>query len=172
MEEGPVWVTVRGHAGAVGMLPLPGLVILRRGERTIDADQQEQVLDVLKSRGTTLLVSLLDQTECDADDSEHLQRAAELRGIRLVCAPILDFSAPDETLDWPRLAQAILGELSLGRGAAFCCLAGYGRSGMMAARVLIETGMPPQDAIAAVRSARPGAIESEAQVSYLLSSSP
>ncbi|MGO4671324.1 hypothetical protein AB4Z40_00380 [Bosea sp. 2YAB26] len=154
------------------MLPLPGLVILRRGERTIDADQQEQVLDVLKSRGTTLLVSLLDQTECDADDSEHLQRAAELRGIRLVCAPILDFSAPDETLDWPRLAQAILGELSLGRGAAFCCLAGYGRSGMMAARVLIETGMPPQDAIAAVRSARPGAIESEAQVSYLLSSSP
>ncbi|GAU82748.1 phosphatase [Bosea sp. BIWAKO-01] len=154
------------------MLPLPGLLILRRGERTIDADQQEQVLDILKSRGTTLLVSLLDQTECDADDSEHLRRAAERRGIRLVRAPIPDFSAPDETLDWPRLAQAILGELSFGRGVAFCCLAGYGRSGMMAARVLIETGLPPRDAIAAVRAVRPGAIESEAQVSYLLSSSP
>ncbi len=172
MEDGAAWVTVRGHAGTVGMLPLPGLVILRRGERTIDADLQEQVLDRLKATGTTLLISLLDETECDADDREHLEHAAELRGIRLLCAPVADFSAPDETLDWPHLVQAILGELGLGGGVAFCCLAGYGRSGMMAARVLIETGMPPQDAIAAVRSARPGAIESEAQVSYLLSSSP
>ena len=98
--------------------------------------------------------------------------AAEARSIPLLRAPIADFSAPDQRLDWPALIERLAGELRQGRRIAFCCLAGYGRSGMMAARMLIATGSTPEDAITAVRTARPGAIESEEQVAYLLSCAP
>jgi protein-tyrosine phosphatase len=43
------------------------------------------------------------------------------------------------------------------------CKGGLGRAGMMAARLLVELGMPPEQAIKEVRRARKGAIETSAQ---------
>jgi hypothetical protein len=40
---------------------------------------------------------------------------------------------------------------------------------MMAARLLVEFGIAPSDAIAAVRAARPGTIETAAQEGFVLS---
>ena len=172
MAEGIAWVEPTGLAGAIGMLPLPGLVIARRGERFVDGALQEEVLDALAARQTAFLVVLLDDGECDPDEIEDLRHAAEARSIVLLRAPIVDFSAPDQRLDWPALIERLAGELRHGHRIAFCCLAGYGRSGMMAARLLIATASTAEDAITAVRSARPGAIESEEQVAYLLSCAP
>lgn len=172
MAEGIAWVEPPGLAGAIGMLPLPGLVIARRGERFVDAALQEEVLDALATRQTALLVVLLEDGECDPDEIEDLGHAAKERSIALLAAPIPDFSVPDQRLDWPALIERLAGELSQGRRIAFCCLAGYGRSGMMAARLLIAKGSTPEGAITAVRTARPGAIESEEQVAYLLSCTP
>ena len=172
MAEGIAWVEPPGLAGAIGMLPLPGLVIASRGERFIDGALQEEVLDTLAARQTALLVILLDDGECDPDEIEDLRHAAEARSITLLSAPIADFSAPDPRLDWPALIEHLAGELRQGGRIAFCCLAGYGRSGMMAARLLIATSPTPEAAIMAVRTARPGAIESEEQVAYLLSCTP
>jgi protein-tyrosine phosphatase len=172
MAEGIAWVEPPGLAATIGMLPLPGLVIARRGERYVDSPLQEEVLDALAARQTTLLVILLDDDECEPDEIEDLAGAAEARSVALLRAPIADFSAPDQRLDWPALIERLAGDLRQGRQIAFCCLAGYGRSGMMAARLLIATGSTPEDAITAVRTARPGAIESEEQVAYLLSCTP
>lgn len=172
MAEGVAWVEPPGLAGAIGMLPLPGLVINRRGERFIDGALQDEVLDALAARQTALLVILLDDTECDPEEIDDLASAAGAHSMALLSAPIADFSAPDQRLDWPALIERLAGELRGGRRIAFCCLAGYGRSGMMAARLLIARGATPEDAIAAVRTARPGAIESEEQVTYLLACTP
>jgi protein-tyrosine phosphatase len=172
MAEGIAWIEPPGLAGTIGMLPLPGLVIARRGERFVDGALQEEVLDALAAQRTAFLVVLLEDDECDPDEIEDLQRAAEARSIALLSAPIPDFSAPDQRLDWPALIERLAGELHQGHRVAFCCLAGYGRSGMMAARMLIATGSTPENAIVAVRTARPGAIESEEQVAYLLSCTP
>lgn len=172
MDDDIAWVSPRGFSGTVGMLPFPGLVILRRGERSIDSDCQERVLDRLAAKGVTLLVSLLDTGECEPDDVEHLQDAAGTRGIRIALAPIADFCAPETSSYWTELAGTVLPELALGASVAFCCLAGAGRSGMMAARVLIAAGSDASAAIASVRSARPDAIESDDQVAYLLASAP
>ena len=43
------------------------------------------------------------------------------------------------------------------------CAAGLGRTGTFAAQLLVTSGLTPQKAIAAVRQARPGTIETEAQ---------
>jgi ADP-ribosyl-[dinitrogen reductase] hydrolase len=58
--------------------------------------------------------------------------------------------------------------LDLGENVVLHCLGGLGRSGMIAARVLVERGLAPAAAITAVRAARPGAIETAQQEAYVL----
>jgi ADP-ribosyl-[dinitrogen reductase] hydrolase len=48
------------------------------------------------------------------------------------------------------------------------CRGGLGRSGSIAARLLVELGMDAQTAIDAVRHARPGAIETHEQELHVL----
>ena len=47
------------------------------------------------------------------------------------------------------------------------CKGGLGRAGTIASRLLIELGMEPEEAITRVREARPGAIETAAQLAYV-----
>jgi len=48
------------------------------------------------------------------------------------------------------------------------CKGGLGRAGMMAARLLVEVGVPPEQAIKSVRSVRKGAIETKDQEDVVL----
>jgi ADP-ribosyl-[dinitrogen reductase] hydrolase len=52
------------------------------------------------------------------------------------------------------------------------CRGGLGRAGLVAALLLIETGLEAEAAIRAVRAARPGAIETAAQERYVRAYSP
>ena len=71
--------------------------------------------------------------------------------------PIKDGPVPEiAALDG--LAAVLAGWLSVGVGVFIHCDAGMNRSALVAARVLIEQGMAPDDAIALVRERRPGAL--------------
>jgi ADP-ribosyl-[dinitrogen reductase] hydrolase len=48
------------------------------------------------------------------------------------------------------------------------CRGGPGRTGVIAARLLIELGESPQRALSRVRAARPGAVENREQEIYVL----
>lgn len=48
------------------------------------------------------------------------------------------------------------------------CRGGLGRAGTVAARLLVELGDPAAVAVECVRQARPGAIETAAQLEYVL----
>jgi ADP-ribosyl-[dinitrogen reductase] hydrolase len=82
--------------------------------------------------------------------------------------PIRDLQAP--TGDGP--AASFVDKLLIGlRGGdrvLLHCAAGLGRTGTLAARLLIASGSAPADAIATVRRIRPGAIESDAQEAFLI----
>lgn len=52
------------------------------------------------------------------------------------------------------------------------CKGGLGRAGTIAARLLVELGTDPSDAISKVRGVRTGAIETSAQERYVLSHAP
>ena len=55
----------------------------------------------------------------------------------------------------------------LGAEVVIHCLGGLGRTGTIAARILVEFGIEADDAIKAVREARPGAIETVGQAEYV-----
>lgn len=118
------------------------------------------------------LVSLvpLEEARMLGLDLEALERACSERGIRWAHAPLVDFGVPDTAFEgvWERLGAELRGLLGEALGLALHCRAGLGRSGTIAARLLIELGLDPADAVARVRAARPGAIETAAQACHLL----
>ena len=64
-------------------------------------------------------------------------------------------------------AEQLRERLASGASVVIHCLGGLGRTGMITARLLIEFGAEPDEAIAAVRAARPGAVQTFAQERYL-----
>lgn len=102
-------------------------------------------------------------------DLEALATACTERGIRWAHAALVDFGVPDAAFEgvWERLGRELRDLLGEARGVALHCRAGLGRSGTIAARLLIELGLDPAEAVARVRAARPGAIETVAQEHHL-----
>lgn len=90
-------------------------------------------------------------------------------GIDWLHLPIVDMEAPDERFEtawvdlWPRLDK----ELQQGGRVFIHCYAGLGRTGTVAALILMQYGMSDLDAIRAVRAARPGSVQSLEQEDYL-----
>ncbi len=82
--------------------------------------------------------------------------------------PIIDGGAPDgkfETL-WLSAGKMLHAELSCGRLIVLHCRGGLGRTGTVAARLLMERGVMVEEAIRRVRAARLGAIETTEQEDY------
>ncbi|HVA32773.1 MAG TPA: protein-tyrosine phosphatase family protein, partial [Candidatus Baltobacteraceae bacterium] len=65
------------------------------------------------------------------------------------------------------VGTALCDRLRKGERVLVHCRGGLGRAGTVAARLLVELGMDPAEAIAAVRRARPNAIETAAQAAYV-----
>ncbi len=168
MGDAIAWLTCGpDRPGRIAFLAFPGLTILSRGNLFVDPDAQEAIVASLAAGGCALFVSLIGEEEAPEGEFEALAEALRLAHIPLLHLPVVDFGTPDaamlETLR-PRL-HAILRQ---GGAVAVSCLAGFGRSGMIAAQVLIDCGHAPAAAVESVRAARPGAIESEAQLRFLL----
>jgi ADP-ribosyl-[dinitrogen reductase] hydrolase len=79
--------------------------------------------------------------------------------------PIADMGVPHSEFEqqWTRVGAELHRRLHGGETIVVHCLAGLGRTGLVAARVLVEAGMDADDAVAAIRRARPGTIQTSEQ---------
>ncbi len=127
-------------------------------------------LDVVATWKPDAIVTLIEVHEFAMLGVAGLGDQIEQRGIKWHHLPIVDVRPPDARFEagWeicgPRLAET----LCRGGRVLVHCRGGLGRAGTVAARLLIELGVPPQDAVAKVRAARPGAIETAEQLRYVL----
>ena len=76
--------------------------------------------------------------------------------------PVADMTCPAPD-DQGRAVAFIRNSVETGRRVLVHCGAGYGRTGTVIACYLVAEGATPEDALQAVRSARPGSVETREQ---------
>jgi ADP-ribosyl-[dinitrogen reductase] hydrolase len=88
--------------------------------------------------------------------------------------PIRDVDIPDQRFErlWVYAGHMLRGILQRGGRVLVHCRGGLGRTGLVAARLLVELGLNADQAIAKVRRARPRTIETRAQEAYVRACQP
>lgn len=137
-------------------------------KRSLDLDMK-----AIKAFGAVALVTLMPDSEIQSlrvSPDQIRNKASEL-GIGWYQLPIRDAGVPDQHFEelWVDAGVRLRAVLKAGHNIVIHCKGGLGRTGTIAARLLIEFGLDPRMAIQSVRKARPGAIENKLQEEYIAS---
>lgn len=159
-----------GHGWAeIGMSFCPGKkqteALSGNWDRDLDLD-----LDRIKDWGAAMVVSLLEEQEFSDLRVNLLPQKVLAARMQWRHLPIRDNFAPDSRFHdlWPTVGKEIIELLSAGRRVFLHCKGGLGRTGTVAACLLIEAGLMPGDAVERVRAARRHTIETALQEWYVL----
>ena len=147
------------HSGArIGLCPYPG----RSGSLSADLEQ-------LRGWGARGLVTLIEDNEFRPLGVTSLPEQVAALGMHWWHLPIRDRDTPDEDFErrWREVGQQLRAFLNDGISIALHCHGGMGRTGTIAARLLVELGSTPAFAIERVRTARPGSIETREQEAFV-----
>ncbi|ABF62900.1 protein-tyrosine phosphatase family protein [Ruegeria sp. TM1040] len=89
-------------------------------------------------------------------------------GSRWFHMPVEDYQTPTKDLEdhWHQVSALARQALSGGGRVLVHCRGGCGRSGMAVLRLMIESGEPPDAALARLRALRPCAVETDAQMAW------
>ena len=162
-------VTPADGCGRIGITLCPGKSdpagMTGPWERDLGAD-----LDAIERWGATAVVSLITDEELDGLSVRGLPGAVRDRHMEWLHAPIPDGWPPGRDFEkaWAVASEAMRDRLRLGFDVLIHCRGGLGRAGTVAARLLVELGASPDDAIRRVRAARsPYAIETAAQEAHV-----
>jgi ADP-ribosyl-[dinitrogen reductase] hydrolase len=119
--------------------------------------------------GAAAVITLVEPKELTLLKVERLGEEVLRRNMLWFHLPIVDASIPDQRFEdkWEIAGEEIRALLRGGRDVLVHCRGGLGRAGMIAARLLVELGTEPAEAIARVRAVRPGAIETREQERFV-----
>lgn len=161
-------VEVTANGGEIGMIAYPGRILFpqhpREAERKLETD-----LRAIRNWGAKALVSLLEVYEFELLQIRGLPDKARAAGLEWHHLPIRDMEIPERIFEqaWLETGDRLRALLRSGQRVVLHCYAGLGRTGTIAARLLVEFGVTPEEAIRRVRAARPGAIQTKEQEKYV-----
>jgi atypical dual specificity phosphatase len=112
------------------------------------------VIDELRAHGIGLVINLHEEP-----DAAELLARLHADGLHL---PVADFTPPAQT-QLGQGVRAIDAALARGMRVAVHCGGGLGRTGTLLAAFLVSHGATADEAIARVRAARPGSVETREQ---------
>lgn len=117
------------ESGNLGLMPRP------KGN-----DWLYDELRKLKLSGTDILVSLLENSEIDELDLQEESTICDKLSIEFISFPIKDRSVPVNNKAFMTLIQQLNNELDKGSRIVIHCRMGIGRTGMLAAGILMQQG--------------------------------
>jgi len=154
--------------GTIGLTLCPGKhqgdAITGQWRRDLDMD-----LDAIVNWGAEAVVSLMEDHEFKELSVASLGQAVKARGMEWHHLPITDQDAPDARFEqrWLVSGLKLRQLLCQDRKILVHCKGGLGRTGTVAARLLVELGEQADIAIERVRHARPGAVERRVQEEHV-----
>jgi protein-tyrosine phosphatase len=104
--------------------------------------------------GIDVVVSLLENGEEHQLGLAEEQKTAETDGLSFLSFPIPDRGVPASVPDALTLMSDVSGALDNGKNVALHCRQSIGRSGLIAAGILVASGVQPERAIEIVSTAR------------------
>lgn len=146
------WLGPRGRDGGIDTVPLPvtdgGLSLC--GKHAIGPDH----VGAMARCGATTVVCLVEAYELADRYPDYLAWLAANRGGTAVWFPIHDLHAPSLAAALPFLTE-LRRRLEDGQHLLMHCAAGIGRTGTMAASLLMTLGVGRDEALATVAAHRP-----------------
>jgi protein-tyrosine phosphatase len=114
----------------------------------------DEVVAAMQMRGITEVICLVPIEEIDAKSPEY-GRALRNGGTywRQVMFPIVDYGVPEERESFLKLVNQVVDSLGAGTNVLAHCGAGIGRTGTLAASVLVRLGVPLDQALETVHAA-------------------
>ena len=126
-------------------------------------------LDQLRLAGAHGVLTLMTEAELARLALSQLGPQVEASGMRWFHLPIEDDQAPDAAFEqaWQQALPQLTGLLREGKHLVIHCKGGSGRTGLVAAALLISLGQPQQEAMAAIKAHRPKAFTLPAHRQWL-----
>lgn len=166
-------VPMRTGGGMIGITFAPGKKqpdsISGHHDRDLGMD-----LDRIAAWNTAAVVTLMEQHELEKVAIANIGAEVRRRHMEWHHWPIVDVDVPDADFEaaWPARSAKLRTVLACGGRVLIHCRGGIGRSGMLAARLLVESGVLAADAMAEVRAVRRGAVETRAQERWVAAGRP
>jgi len=162
-------IPVPGSVGCMGLVACPGTRLDKAptgNKRLLQTD-----LDEIIEWGANGILCLVEPHELVMNKVEGLPAAAQQAGIWWKHLPIIDMDIPNQEFEniWAVEGERIRHALRIGERVAIHCYAGLGRTGMIAARILVEFGVEPEQAIKRVRRENRRRIQNKEQANFVRS---
>lgn len=132
--------------------PWPGKLAL--ASRPRGGDWLEEEMSAWHRFGIDTVLSLLTPEEEEDLDLKHESRAAKAQGMKFNSLPIADRQVPNSESEVSAALDRIDGDLSSAKNVVVHCRQGIGRTGLIAASLLVRRGLNPEAAVKAVSAAR------------------
>lgn len=154
----PTW-QLNVDSGALVLTPCPG---------TKEVDL-ETALTQLKQQGVEAIVTALDTQELASKGVSELGEKAQQLGMQWFQIEIEDDCAPGAEFmaKWQQASPALHQVIDNGGKIAMHCMGGSGRTGLLAAHLLLEKEWQLDDIVREVQALRPGAFTKPVQVGYI-----
>lgn len=156
----PIWqLNLLDNGAALILTPCPGT----KGVGL------ETSLAELVAEGASAIVTALEIDEMEKAGVAELPKKAEQLGLTWFHQPIEDDEAPDEHFDsrWQKASPKVHEILDQGGKVVLHCMGGSGRTGLLAAHILLEMGWDLERIKSEVQTLRPGAFTKPVQIAYI-----
>jgi len=151
-------VKIPGVKGMIGITSCPGM----RDDFIFDLYCESLIDDLLaiRSWGASVVITLLEDTELQDLGVRELGRHVVDLNMVWLQLPVRNMAVPDERFDekWRVVLPSLCNLLREGQRILIHCREGIGRAGLVAARLLLELGVPAAESLKIVRRARPGSL--------------
>ncbi|MEM7283477.1 MAG: dual specificity protein phosphatase family protein [Pseudomonadota bacterium] len=119
--------------------------------------------------GVKKVVSLLEAQEAYDVGLQDEEVHCKAHGMSYLSYPIRDRGLPDSVSEFSKMSHFLYQEIRSGCNVVIHCRAGIGRTGLMAAGILLRTGLTPVDAFDQVSTARGVSVpDTEEQQNWLI----
>lgn len=155
--------------GRIVTMGFPGLAFDAAGAVIFEPERMRATLGDAALEQARILIVLVEPEEVPEGALEAIGAFCAGRGLALAHLPIRDYQVPGRRFaaGWAAAQAQMAAALVAGATVGLSCHYGAGRSGMIAAALLIDRGLTAEAAVAQVRAQFPDSIETEAQMGWL-----